>query len=1222
LFRDQPNALRGKAIILDQDSRLRPALGASRAERRPRQLFFPPATGDTDGQEAPVRMPPAIATRISFTRSDIPWNDAETGRQRPGRTFLQGQRLVREYRTDEVLEALGEMLRQRPDDAVRAEALEFTFALYPDLTEKLRKDLAGLPFAVPAASGQWVTAADAAFSSAWGTPGGQLLEQLLSFATGEAPGLLPLREQLIAAPERWPARVRDRGLSVSFLRTIGVQDGLPLSRIPVKPRNGWNLNAPALGPDLGLDPTLTLAWDHDVKERWAGGTHPYTQYSFSSRIPVVPGTADVEGLPADAREIFARLFALGMASWPADVFEVTVLRADRYESQQDRHRWPTPVSSYIRHGSWLPVQGTRDGQAPEFARPADAWLSGETQAPGFVLLIQPSLRKALASETAQGRLRAAGVRIWDDSAFCGLVLKELAALLDEGRVAPHEEATLRKQTRLAWDRLAQDPGQWPWADDETPSVVVTVHDQLRALRLDPAAEIIIPDEPGGARQALFALTETPMLVVTPERGQAVAALLQGRHLHAIPTSQLPIRVLGDNGQLITALPDRSALLEGDRLGAETVIALVAELKAGSFTRHTAQSIHQLLDRARQIRLVRSESVRLFIGDEEVTPPGHTRSLPVEDKTAPTIVFWGHGSTPFAELDQCAESIAILVGQPQLSAELQLAFSRLASSTEPVTELTDATLAHALQVSEAQVKESRNGLRGALFDVLDRVRLVLAYTAGPQAVATFDAALPDVPAEEDITSALTPWQDALPVQPAALVLRCKELPSLADLRDDLALNLAGFNEVLRQATPPRPPLRYPDRHDRAIEQYIDSHRSAITDRLREAFLPVARTGGDLAPYASTRSLDSLTPDLAWLDEYADPPEEAVADRVSQWLADRGARTDLTLPPTMPELSGLRSRNATALDRVVQAADTRLRAWTRTRDAAMPAGWNAPVVAACTALEQSCLADFLELTDDVLLDLIADALGWPGGMPVTLDLQLLGLEQADLLTPEEAASQERIRRRHERTHLHVDDREVPVADEHDLRKLADTIAAGLTDDFLGQTGKSPLAEATAPASAPSGSYGGGVTMARAPQPSSEQRTAIGLIGEVAAKAWLERHYEHVEWVSGYRNIVLGGTDGSDDRGYDFIARRSGGRAVYFEVKALTDPAAQVAQFELGETEVRAAQTHGNAYRILLVASARDSGARRIADLPNPLSRQGAGLYNLLGRGLRYQCSFIAS
>ncbi len=53
-------------------------------------------------------------------------------------------------------------------------------------------------------------------------------------------------------------------------------------------------------------------------------------------------------------------------------------------------------------------------------------------------------------------------------------------------------------------------------------------------------------------------------------------------------------------------------------------------------------------------------------------------------------------------------------------------------------------------------------------------------------------------------------------------------------------------------------------------------------------------------------------------------------------------------------------------------------------------------------------------------------------------------------------------------------------------------------------------------------------------------------------------------------------------------------------------------------QATQTSGTPH----VASARDSGARRIADLPNPLSRQGAGLYNLLGRGLRYQCSFVAS
>ena len=117
------------------------------------------------------------------------------------------------------------------------------------------------------------------------------------------------------------------------------------------------------------------------------------------------------------------------------------------------------------------------------------------------------------------------------------------------------------------------------------------------------------------------------------------------------------------------------------------------------------------------------------------------------------------------------------------------------------------------------------------------------------------------------------------------------------------------------------------------------------------LPGSRPRGQRpGRYGSARSLDGLTADPAWLDEYADPPAEAVAAQVSQWLADQGARTDLRLPAMLEELSGLRSRNASALDRVVHAADTRVRAWARARGTAVPAGWNAPVVAARAALER--------------------------------------------------------------------------------------------------------------------------------------------------------------------------------------------------------------------------------------------------------------------------------
>ena len=45
---------------------------------------------------------------------------------------------------------------------------------------------------------------------------------------------------------------------------------------------------------------------------------------------------------------------------------------------------------------------------------------------------------------------------------------------------------------------------------------------------------------------------------------------------------------------------------------------------------------------------------------------------------------------------------------------------------------------------------------------------------------------------------------------------------------------------------------------------------------------------------------------------------------------------------------------------------------------------------SALERSYRADFSELTVDQILDLVAEALGWPDQMPQTLDLAALGLD----------------------------------------------------------------------------------------------------------------------------------------------------------------------------------------------------------------------------------------
>jgi hypothetical protein len=63
---------------------------------------------------------------------------------------------------------------------------------------------------------------------------------------------------------------------------------------------------------------------------------------------------------------------------------------------------------------------------------------------------------------------------------------------------------------------------------------------------------------------------------------------------------------------------------------------------------------------------------------------------------------------------------------------------------------------------------------------------------------------------------------------------------------------------------------------------------------------------------------------------------------------------------------------------------------------------------------------------------------------------------------------------------------------------------------------------------------------------------------------------------------------------------------------------AEFELGETEVAAAQWHRDAYRILLVAPALDTSYRQILEMLGPLGLHGVGRCTLVGHGLRYKCS----
>ena len=231
------------------------------------------------------------------------------------------------------------------------------------------------------------------------------------------------------------------------------------------------------------------------------------------------------------------------------------------------------------------------------------------------------------------RLKAAGIRIWDDPAYAGQVLQELPELLGNGLVASHYAASFKKQYRLAWDHLLDDPDRWPWGNDEVPVVVVTVQGQIRPQPIGQGVSILIPDETDQAKHALLALTAQRVLLADAERGQAITGMLAARHLDVVPTSEVRVEVFGDD-LLIRPSPSLPALVADDRQWIATVVALIAELKSGSFARQTEQSLRQLVERLRKIRISRAESVRIVVGGEEIEPPEQTTSFPIDDEAAP------------------------------------------------------------------------------------------------------------------------------------------------------------------------------------------------------------------------------------------------------------------------------------------------------------------------------------------------------------------------------------------------------------------------------------------------------------------------------------------------------------------------------------------------------------------------------------------------------------
>lgn len=209
-----------------------------------------------------------------------------------------------------------------------------------------------------------------------------------------------------------------------------------------------------------------------------------------------------------------------------------------------------------------------------------------------------------------------------------------------------------------------------------------------------------------------------------------------------------------------------------------------------------------------------------------------------------------------------------------------------------------------------------------------------------------------------------------------------------------------------------------------------------------------------------------------------------------------------------------------------------AWCRRHRVPVPASWNStPMMEARAALHGSGLADLLLLSEEQLLSEVARSVGWPAGMPQSADPGFLGLTARDLAQPPVPSPGIVGARGSVQPTIKIGEEEIVVGRDH-FAAIADLAARTVDETFLGQSGKVRL-DMMAPVPQPRRTPDARITRVVVPrraQLSEEPKAAIGLVGEVSARAWLERRYAD-HWVSGYSAVLLEDPEASDGHGYDF-------------------------------------------------------------------------------------------
>lgn len=1139
--------------------------------------------------------PQALSQKFAFLDDDIELKPQTVA------NFLKAG-LVQRYDVVPVLEALPSLFGDKAAPARRKAALEWTFSAWQAERTKVEQSVHKGKLWVETLGG-WRPARAARFSHGW-TPAGKTLSTFLAEASPLSADCREATAMLLPETPTW-ARSSDKGRKdwVTFLRLVGVQDGLPLLSDPDAPERGepvyyFNHYLRNVRPAVGRnDDWKRLATAKSIE-------NPYTPYSRNGEVWRFAGQVEHGELPYEAKLRFADLVLAHMGASGRRDLTWQIGRYERWGADQNLTSFPTPAGAFVKCATWLPVDGSE-----QFASPTDVWMTsdGRQKPPKFVARLREKLADRIADDDDLATLmlsNTVGLRNWADPSLSAQKLKAMAEACE--RVEQGDRSNFRSSYRLAWTHasgtLAQLPPKFP--------VAVQLHRAFRILAADKDHKhtIYVASDLNTAEARAIASVGMPILEVEEDAqiGSVVKLLRSTGGFDAQSIENGDIAIMVDGQRFSPSTSDPLLTSAGLEWLVDAVILAKDELgiQLERFISDTS-----IEERLRRIRLRFADDISLSVGGS--ASPDQLPSYAYPDDKLPTLVIASSGALGWTELMEAADPLSSLInGRLRSLLELLPRLAYRCSQSMPDDEPSDEDLAWALGCRRETVTEFRQSRQGDDTQLLDRLVPILAYCSTEADALRFAEGLDKPVRRPAIIEALAPFQKQLPMPAEKLCELVAATFNMAELRRELKLDFGRLNKALVALG--REPISNEAEMRRMFAIWKADHGPSLVDRLRRYYWNAYETGQSLAEYAERRSLEFIEMPAAWVldhEEVTSAMVRALAVKVMDGLL--GEDTDRKLIP----IADARRRNEKQLQRFIERAAPVVSAWCQAngRDKAR---WADSTLSLVSAVEAAGLLDFDLVAGAQQFQALARAGLWPNGMEQTLELDKLGLTAEDLQVEQKREAELREAEARKKRTIEFCGGALDTAANDFAEKLVALAELQMTDDAWLKRSRSKFQLAEMDSAATGGKRGkGGGGGKRQAKPNDDVKAAMGFASEYLVSRFLadkNDRYTDSCWVSCNRALAHTGHPGDDTLGYDFHVSMVE-RDWYYEVKSSLDDSFE---FEFTQNEMRVAAEHASdgrhRYRILYVPFVFDPKRWRVMELPNPMSRQGQKLFRQIGSG----------